>query len=268
MNIKSKKDGFTPLEAAPPSRGTYFRWRSLTGFTLLEILVAMALIVTIVSMVYASYFATSKSTQIYKARMELYQQGQNVLKQMARQIRCSYSGTDEKHTYASQQAEIPKNDVHCYFNGNPEEPTGEILHLVTTNGPLRDQKPAPTPVSRQEDVGGLFDVIYKFDKNSGALFLSQERFIGASTSVVGKRNWRPIAKNVECIELSFFDGLQWLNKWDFKDNMKLPCAVKIEIICEDENYQQCHCGTIAYISCQANQGKEVRPKTLVSAKKP
>lgn len=273
MNSKSKKDGFTPLEAVPPSRGAYFQWRSLTGFTLIEILVAMAIIVTIVSMVYGSYFATSRATQICKAKMALYQQGQNVLEQMARQIRCSYSGTAEKHTdqatSTSQPAkEIPKNEVICYFKSNLEEPTGEILHLVTTNGILRGRKPAPTPVFRQEDVGGLFDVIYKFDKNSGALFLSQERFLGAPTGAVEKRNWRPIAKNIECIELSFFDGLQWLNNWDFKDKMKLPCAVKIEIICENENYQQCHCGTIAYISCRANQGKEVQPKTLVSAKKP
>ena len=68
------------------------------GFTLVEILVAMAIIVVIVSLVYGSYFATSKSTQAYKSRIALFQQGRKVLRQMARQIRCSYAGTTEEPT--------------------------------------------------------------------------------------------------------------------------------------------------------------------------
>jgi len=241
MNSKSKKD----------------------GFTLLEILVAMTIIVTIVSMVYGSYFATSKSTQICKAKMTLYQQGRNMLEQMARQIRCSYPGTDEKQTYQvtsiSQMGnKTQKNEVSHYFKGNPDEPTGEILHLVTTS----------RVSGGRGATDGLFKVIYKFDKRKGTLFLSQERFIGASENVAKKRNWRQIARNIECIELSFFDGQQWLNKWDFKDKMKLPFAVKIGINCEDENYRQCHCSTVAYVCCQMNQGKEARTEILVSVNKP
>ncbi len=259
---RTNKDGFTPLEATPPSRGACFRWGSLTGFTLLEILVAMAIIVTIVSIVYGSYFATSKSTQVCKARMTLYQQGQNVLEQMARQIRCSYSGTGEKHTYSvtsisQPEKKIPENEVNYYFEGNSDEPTGEILHLVTTNGILGEQKLAD----------GLFEVIYKFDKSTGVLFFSQARFIGAPKNIMEKRNWRPIARNIKCIELSFFDGQQWLNKWIFRDRMKLPSAVKIEISCENENYQQCHCSTVAYVCCQMNQSKGTQSETLVSVNK-
>ena len=61
------------------------------GFTLLEALVAMAIVVSIVSMVYGSYFATSKSADVYKARMTTSESAGGVLQQMARQIRCSYA---------------------------------------------------------------------------------------------------------------------------------------------------------------------------------
>jgi len=227
------------------------------GFTLVEILVAMTIIVTILSMVYGSYFATSKSTQAYKARMTLSQQQRKVLEQMARQIRCSYAGKAGKHTYPisiPQQGKAVPASAIDYFNGNPDEPSGEILHLVTTNGFSVGQDPRD----------GLFEVTYKFDKSKGLLFLSQGRFAATPKSAVQRKNWQPIAKDVECLKLAFFDGQEWLNKWDFKDKRELPCAVRIEISGEDENYQQYHYGTIAYVCCRKNQAKRAQSDTLVS----
>ncbi|MHC4632893.1 MAG: PulJ/GspJ family protein, partial [Planctomycetota bacterium] len=82
------------------------------GFTLVEILVAMAIIVTIVSMVYGSYFATSKSAETCKAKMALSQQVRKVLQQMARQIRCSYADkaeelTDVAGTISREKSTVP-----------------------------------------------------------------------------------------------------------------------------------------------------------------
>ena len=261
MNSRSGKSGFTPLEVSPASRATHLRRGLLTGFTLVEILVAVAIIVTIVSMVYGSYFATSKSAQACKTRIALSQQGREVLGQMARQIRCSYVGSARKYKYptkpVSQQKEkIPENAI-SYFNGNSDDPAGEILHLVTTNSIWGGQAPAD----------GLFEVTYKFDKGTGTLFFSQERFVNAPQSIIEEKNWQPLAGNIECVELAFFDGRQWLPRWDFKEKRKLPCAVKINITCEDENYQQYHYGTIAYVCCRKNQGKRTTSDTLVSVNK-
>jgi len=231
------------------------------GFTLVEILVAMAIIVAIVSMVYGSYFATSRSTQAYKTRIALFQQGRKVLGQMARQIRCSYAGTDERHTQpttsiSQQRNGIPENTIN-YFDGNQDEPSGEILHLVTTTGDF----------GKQDTPNGLSEVTYKFDKTQGVLFSNHRRFIGTSEDAAEKRSWRPITRNIEHIELTFFDGQQWLQRWNFKDSGKLPCAVKINITYEDENYQQYHYGTVAYVCCRKNQGEKTRADTSVSLNK-
>jgi len=223
------------------------------GFTLVEILVAMGIIVTIVSMVYGSYFATSKSTQAYKTKIALFQQGRKVLEQMARQIRCSYASTIGEHTYPvrsiSQRKRAISENVIGYFNGNLDHPSGEILHLVTTKGFYGGQGP----------VSGLFEVTYKFDKSTGVLFVSQERFVGTSKNVGERRSWRPVIGSVKGVELEFFDGLQWLHNWDFREKGKLPSAVKINITFEDENYQQYHYGTVAYICCRMNQDKKEDP---------
>ncbi len=227
------------------------------GFTLVEILVAMAIIVTIVSMVYGSYFATSKSTQAYKSKITLSQQGRKVLGQMARKIRCSYANKADKNTYTvsiPQQGNTDPASAINYFNGNSDEPGGEILHLVTTNGLSVGLAPSD----------GLFEVTYKLDKSRGLLFSSQRRFAATTKSAVQKKKWQQIAEDIESLKLAFFDGQKWLDKWDFKDKRELPCAVKINITWEDENHRQYQYGTIAYICCRKNQGKETQSGTLMS----
>lgn len=261
MNSWSGKGVFTSLEVIPVRRATHSRRGLLTGFTLVEILVAVAIIATIVSMVYGSYFATSRSAQAYQARTSLFQQCRKVLNQMARQIRGSYAGTTEKQTDTdsaiSWQRKKMFENPNDYFGGGPDDPSGEILHIVTTNGIF----------CSQDQTGGLFDATYKFDKSAGVLFVSQRRFINTSENVVEKQNWRPVLRNVKSVELAFFDGQQWIHSWDFKNKKTLPCAVKVNISCEDKIYQQHHFGTIAYVSCRQEPARKTQPDTLVSFNK-
>jgi len=243
-----------------------------SGFTLIEILVAAAIIVTIVSMVYGSYFATSKSARSCKSRIALSRQGRKVLEQIARQIRCSYVGSAKEYKSPARpvfrQREKMPEDVISYFDGNSGETGGEILQLVTTSGVRSNPcKSGYSPSTRTSNgasgisegratLDGLFETTYKFDKSSGTLFFSQERFVGAPKSLVENKNWQPIAGNVESVELAFFDGQQWLHTWDFKEKKSLPNAVRINITCEDENCRQYHYGTIAYVCCRKNQAKK------------
>ncbi|MHC4641136.1 MAG: type II secretion system protein GspJ [Planctomycetota bacterium] len=231
------------------------------GFTLVEILIAVAIIAAIISMVYGSYFAASKSAQACETRIALSQQGRTLLEQMAQQIRCCYTGSVKEHKYpdreASQKKEITPEQIISYFTGDSGEMGGEILYFVTTNGISEEQA--------AED--GLFEVVYKFDKHSNTLFFSQERFLNAPLSVAEKRNWQPVAENIESIELAFSDGQQWLQSWDFKEKRGLPVAVKINITSEDENYRQYHYGTTAYVCCGKNESKKTISETLVSMNK-
>jgi len=234
------------------------------GFTLVELLVAVALIAAILSMVYGSYFATSKSAQTCKARITVSQQGRKTLEQMSRQIRCSYAGTVADRTekepvetgskQTGQKGMILEEST-SYFNGNSVAPRGEILHLVTTNKLFGEKEPAD----------GLFEVIYKFDKRASLLSLSQREFVGTAQKT-GEKNWRPIAEGVKSLELTFFDGKKWLRSWDFKDKKILPCAVRIEISCEDEDHRQYDYATVAYVSCREN-GERIQSEKLISVNK-
>jgi hypothetical protein len=208
-------------------------------------------------MVYGSYFATAKSADAYKARMTTSGQTQKVLRWMAQQIRCSYVGkmaeeTELTGTDSSRTSKIRMNPV-IYFGYEPDAPDSGILHLVTTH----------MLFCQDGYANGLFEAAYKFDKNSGSLSLSQRRFAGTYQEHLEDRNWRELLVNVESVELYFFDGRQWLPKWDFERKKKLPVAVKISITSKDENYRQCHYSTIAYVGCSSNPGRENFSETSV-----
>ncbi len=229
------------------------------GFTLVEILVAVAIIAAIVSMVYGSYFVTSKSAQACKRRIAASRQARELLGRMAQQIRCSYAGSVQKSKPAAGKGSLKKEktqeNIINYFNGSSGEMGGQILCLVTTNSILEQKSP------------GLFEVTYKFDKNIGTLFLSQERFVDAPKSLIEDRNWQPLAENIESIELEFSDGRHWLSTWDFKEKKTLPYAVKINLTCRDEIYRQYSFGTAAYICSRKNQVIKTTSETLVSVNK-
>ena len=245
------------------------------GFTLLEILIAVAIIAVIVSMVYGSYFAAARSTEAYDATMEVSEQARQALAQMARQIRCAYvpqsvhrveqvqqtSGTLGQslrpEQLVSQHKGVVEN-VPNYFSGGADGPAGEVLQLVTTEGSS----------AGPESVNGLFEVIYRFDKSSGVLSLSQQRFIERLQGAADHRNWQPVLTGVECLELTFYDGQQWLSKWDFKEKCRPPLAVKIDITCEDKNYRRCRCATTAYVPCHKNKGGKTAADTSISIEEP
>ena len=261
MKCKTSKPNLTQLKVIPLGRFTQRRRGLATGFTLVEILVAVVIIVSIVSMVYGSYFTTAKSTEVYKAKMILSAQARKVLMQMARQIRCSYPGKAKEHTDSAgkaPQGEIKINEKPIiYFNCEPDTHGGQTLHLVTTHRLFCQET--------QKD--GLFDIIYKFDKNSGMLFLNQRQFIGTSEELIEERNFRPLLANIERFELDFFDSHQWLSKWDFKQKKELPYAVKISITCKDENQRHCHYSIVANVGCSANQDRSTTSKKFMSINK-
>ena len=231
------------------------------GFTLIEILVAAAIIVSILSMIFGTYFVSSKSTQVAGDRMIAFQQTRKILAHLTRQIRCSYADTVSNSAYEakpiSKQKKKTLQSSPDYFSCRPDNPTGQILHLITTSGFGRRQKP----------TNGLFEVTYKFDKSKGRLWLSQERFVGTDKNSIDKKVWRPIAENIESLEFAFFDGRKWLNNWSFKTIKKLPNAVKIDVTFEDQTSRTYKYGTVAYVCCHKNYSQETQSAKLVIAKK-
>jgi len=202
------------------------------GFTLVELLAAMAIIAAIVSMVYGSYRATCESMRTQQSRIELCRQVRTALTTIARQIRCCWAPTPtdplqtspeiisnttaDRHT--TTQKKIPE-----YFSAGFDSRSGQFLSMVTT----------AKAVSEADNPYGLFEVRYKFDRTTRTLYESRCVFAGTVEDRPKQVNWRSVAEAVRGFEVTIFDGRRWVNSFSFREQKKLPCAVRVEITCEN-----------------------------------
>jgi prepilin-type N-terminal cleavage/methylation domain-containing protein len=205
--------------------------RTKSGLTLVELLIAMAMVVVIISMVNAGFFAASRSTESCTDKMTLDWQQLRLIDNIAGQIRCAYAPAQLK--------------TGCF----KYSPAGNMLHFLTT----KQFNPA------QDENAGLLEVDYKFDYFKAALLVSERRFVETPSDV--DPQWRQIAENIKGIRFQFFDGRQWLDRWDTSSQQNLPSAVRITIEYQQADLSEQRYSSTAYLCLAGNNRQTVRTET-------
>lgn len=223
------------------------------AFTLIEILVAMAIIALIMTMVYGSYAATSRSVEVCTSRMACSERAQLVMRLMARQIRCAYmpppgpgsasaptpDGYGGTRPAVASAYDVPDASSPA-FAGDAGEPRGEILCFVTTGGfGLGPDKAA-----------GLSRVRYRYDRSSGTLSVCCEPSLHRRGHHRDSSPWQPIADGVTDIHLEFHDGRQWQPTWNSRQAGRLPQAVRLALTIVDENGRTHDYRTAVPVACR------------------
>lgn len=210
------------------------------AFTLIEMLVALAIVGLIVTMVYGSYAATSRSLSICNNRMTCSERAHLVLRLMARQIRCAYAPPFQadvpSESGKGQNSRLPQNSISrtptTVFRGDPYEPDGEILSFTTTGGlGLGPDRP-----------GGLSRISYRYDARSGTLSVSCEPCVRPFDNRRDAQV-RPVLSGISSIELEFHDGRRWQQAWSSDKADRLPRAVRIGLTIIDESGRTHRYGT-------------------------
>jgi len=211
------------------------------GYTLLEILIALAIIVIIVSVVYGTYQATILASERYQKDMAYSQQGRALLAQMARQIRCCY---------------IQPQNENYVFNGNTTTAGSEnLLRLITT---------CPV-ISRNNALTGLYEIAYKLN-SSGRLYYREIPFHKKPNDSRISDHWFTLAEDISSLALSFSDGDQWHDRWDYQKEHQLPVAVKITLTQADADNRIKSHETIAAIYSSGYVNTEVKEKPSAAEK--
>ncbi len=194
-----------------------------TGFTLVEMLVALALVSTIATMVYGSYAAVSRSLDLYGSRTACYERTCLVLRLMARQIRCAYVPPSPAGATPSapQNGTLPA--LPAAFRADSRDAGGTILSFITTAG-LATGPDTPMGVAR---------IMFRYDPSNGTLSICCEPYRYAADEARESGPWRPILRGVTRVDLQCYDGRQWQVAWN-GENEKLPQAVKIRVTILDE----------------------------------
>lgn len=234
--------------------------RNRAGFTLIEVLVATAMIATIVSMVYGSYAATSQSVARYDGLLKCSGRANLVLRLMARQLRGAYAPSTDANAPAHASDVSPANtrpdparpgNVQFetrvpVFHGDARDPGGQILSFVTTAG-LGTGLDGPRALALMG---------YRYNASTSTLAIYCQPYMGRPAEPGRYAEWLPILKNVTAFDIEFHDGRQWHQRWR-AERSGLPRAVRLRLVALDEKDRPYHFGTTVPLLSHADSLLEV-----------
>jgi prepilin-type N-terminal cleavage/methylation domain-containing protein len=146
------------------------------AFTLIEILVAVAVVGIVVSVVCGSMAATSRSVEVYRDRLSVATRGFLGLQQISDSLRCCSGGF---------------------------KATADQVQWVSTRS-LLDGSRAPGP----------FRVILRWDSNGSRIVASEtpQRRGGPIDEIT--TSWQPVIDHVKAVRWSFSGSAGWRPDWD------------------------------------------------------
>lgn len=239
--------------------------RNNTGFTLIEMLIALAMMAMIASMVYGSYTATAQSITAYDSRLTCSERASLVLRLMARQIRSAYAPSADPNQAVSRAADreavsrtnpgqtpgVSFEPLRAVFRGNSQGSRGEILSFTTTAG-LASGSGGPQ---------GLSQVRYGYDSITNTLWID----CGPRQTLSGRtdltQRGRPILEHVAGVDLAFHDGQRWLTEWSGPKSRNLPRAVRIGLNLRDDRGRSYHFETTVRVFSQTTDVSMVRKQS-------
>lgn len=183
-------------------RGSYIRVKK--GFTLVEVLIALAILAMIVASTFTIFRSASKSWQKGETRRERYQNARNAISRINSEI---------------SQAVI-NNSPLCKFIGGKNKVS--FFSFVSTDS----------------GVFELSEVEYWLD--SSKKFIMRNDEINPDYDFTTYQHSDILSDNISELEFSYFDGSVWADIWDSDQTagISLPKAVKIRIKVEDKKNKE------------------------------
>ena len=174
------------------------------GFTLVEILIALAIMAMIVASTFTIFRSASKSWQKGETRSQRYQNARNAVSRMSAEI---------------SQAVINSN-VLCKFTGDKNK-----ISFVSF-------------VSTDSGVFELSEVEYWLDGAKRLLMRNDD--VEPDYDFGTYDHSDILSDNVSELEFLYFDGSAWLDAWNSDETLGigLPKAVKIKIRVEDKKAKE------------------------------
>lgn len=175
------------------------------GFTLLELLLAMALLVIISAALYGTYFALMRGRETAVAGMESRRELRGTLDMVQREIAAAfYSGNNKRLHFKVEDRD---------FFGKP----ASILDFTTISPP----RSGTLPLSDQTEVR------YRPVESDGKIMLMREaRDLYATAEPLPYPQMEELEGFlVECSP----DGTNWVRTWDTTLNRVLPEAVRVTV---------------------------------------
>ena len=235
-----KAAGFTPLLECPAllERGERERSGShvprgltprgqVTGFTLLEALIAISILAVILTFVYMSFFTAFKAKSYVEERNETYQVGDQIMFHLKRELTSAFldvapNGTISPYTYFV--------GIKDEWNDKPMDKLffTTLSHVDITLG---------NGVAGSDFASIGYDTQIDQDKNVVYLIHRETPFF--VTAPLFQGTGYVLTRSVQSFALYYFNpnAKQWTDEWDTRLPISnyLPYAVLVQLVLKDNN---------------------------------
>ena len=219
------------------------------GFTLIEVLLAMAMMALLFTMLYGTFGSTIDSIEAAEQECETYHMARLSIQQLYQELTSVVPSLYGTEFHAVERAECPQimrvelvDDIEEEERGRgPRNPTEDGNNEKSVKGigfvgfdQENDDLPVDClafatyahgryrPNTKESD---LSVVTYWLD---GMKLMHYEETNLFSLSEKSVESY-PLAEGVESMSFRFFDGREWVDDWDARVEASLPHAVEVEL---------------------------------------
>jgi general secretion pathway protein J len=209
--------------------------RNKNGFTLVEVMIAAAILALIVSMLYIAFASSVKTMEAGTEGGEIFRKAGVVLNRMAQEISCARLPAKEEEA-STQYAFIGDDKTE---DGVPQDTVTFISTALPLHGPTRGIKRVGYYIAPDSETDKL------------ALFMQEDTTPALDTSAENGGKGMLLAEGIEGLDFTYYDsqGREW-KRWDTTTPIfakKLPQLVRIAIFFKNDKGELLSLATAAQI---------------------
>ena len=189
------------------------------GFTLLEVLIAVAIMAGIVTVIYASFSTASRNVEQAEAKRDAADLARTLLTKLSSDITNAYYNPSKSETFFYGKKSGAGTDV----------PRFDAIAFTTLTNWRR-------PNSKETE---LWEVGYWFEeqseKSGRALFRKEKRELSKDIPPLEGGADFMLTDRIRSLRLQYFNGLAWTDDWDTRAQRStaLPKAVEITLVLDE-----------------------------------
>jgi type II secretion system protein J len=199
-------------------------WNDRRGFTLLELLVALGIAAVVITLLYETFNAVLRSTQLVDEESEIDQMVRISMERMTNELRSAYWRSPSETVGSSMFMFVGQDSIATDY------PTDTLRFSTLSHARVSSKNADPT-------VSIVEYALVPVPETDTAVLMHREETTPLSPSASGLEEYE-LAESVVGLSFRYFDGKDWSEQWNDADKKRLPKAVEIQLIIKDRSGQE------------------------------